>query len=226
MTPTDAGWSRTTRHRPANRLVSRGLVPAAVLAGSLVGASAAAGAAQPKSVVTTAKIAGFGTVLVASHRPLYEMANDPRGHTTCTGACTQVWKPLIVSHMAAHHLGHVSGLGTIHRSNGQLQVAIHGHGLYFYVGDHSMSHAAGQGFANKWFLVHTNGTLDRAGTNNPPPPMTPPSTTPPPTSPPPTSPPPPSPPTTTPPPPPPPPTTTVPPTTTTTTSGGGGGVGF
>jgi predicted lipoprotein with Yx(FWY)xxD motif len=210
------------------------------LAGSL-GATTLAGAAQPKPVVTTAKVTGLGTVLVASHRVVYEKANDPKGKSTCTGGCATIWPPLIVSSKTAHHLGHIAGLGTIKRSNGKLQVAIHGRALYFNAGDHSLSQANGQGFLNTWFTVHANGSLDRTTTSAPM--ATVPSTSqsasspssssttrptpapagPAPTSPPPTSPPPTTPPTTS---PPPPTTTTAPPTTTTTTSGGGGGVGF
>jgi len=244
MRRTDAARTQPSRHRLANRhVVALGLVPAAVLAGSL-GATTVAGASGSQSVVGTAKIAGLGTVLVASHRPLYEMASDPKGHTTCTGACTTIWKPLIVSHKQAHHLGRVSGLGTIHRPNGQLQAAIHGHALYFFAGDHTQSQAGGQGFGNNWFTVHPNGTLDRtvssgtivtvpptssspssSTTTRPTSTTTRPTSAPAsPTSPAPTMPPPTSPPTTS--PPPPTTTTTVPPTTTTTTSGGGGGVGF
>ncbi|HXB38390.1 MAG TPA: hypothetical protein VNU75_11820 [Acidimicrobiales bacterium] len=247
MRPTDVARTQPSRHRLANRrVVALGLVPAAVLAGSL-GATTVAGATGSQSVVGTAKIAGLGTVLVASHRPLYEMASDPKGHTSCTGACTTVWKPLIVSHKQLHHLGRVSGLGTIHRPNGQLQAALHGHALYFFAGDHTQSQAGGQGFANNWFTVHPNGTLDRtvsSGTIVTVPPTSTPGTSPSsstttrptstttrptsapasPSSPAPTTPPPTSPPTTS--PPPPMTTTTVPPTTTTTTSGGGGGVGF
>jgi predicted lipoprotein with Yx(FWY)xxD motif len=246
MTPTDAVHARTFRSGIASRLlVRRGLVPAAVLAGSL-GATTFAGASQPKPVVTTAKVTGLGTVLVASHRVLYAKANDPKGKSTCTGGCATIWPPLIVSSRTAH-LGHIAGLGTIKRSNGKLQVAIHGHALYFNAGDHSQSQTNGQGFQNNWFTVHANGSLDRTTTSAPmatvpstsqpaPSPTSSSSTTrptsapagsapisPPPTSPPPTSPPPTSPPTTS---PPPPTTTTAPPTTTTTTSGGGGGVGF
>jgi predicted lipoprotein with Yx(FWY)xxD motif len=243
MRPIDAARTQAFRHGFVNRrLVGRGLVPAAVLAGSL-GATAAAGASTPQSIVTTAKIAGLGTILEASNRPLYVMASDPKGRTTCTGGCTSIWKPLIVTGKQAHHLGHVSGLGTIHRSNKQLQVAIHGHALYWFVNDHSKSRAVGQAFLNNWFTVKSNGTLNRTASSGTivtvPPTSQPgsspsaPSTTrptaapasPAPSTPAPTSPPPTAPPTTS---PPPPPTTTPPPppTTTTTTSGGGGGVGF
>jgi predicted lipoprotein with Yx(FWY)xxD motif len=242
MTATDAVHARTIRSGVAyRRLARRGLVPAAVLAGSL-GATTFAGATQPKAVVTTAKVTGLGTVLVSQHRVLYAKANDPKGQSTCTGGCATIWPPLIVSSKTAHHLGHVAGLGTIKRSNGKLQVAIHGRALYFNAGDHSLSRANGQGFADTWFTVHANGSLDRTTTSAPvattvpstsPPAPSPSSSTttrptaapagPAPTSPPPTSPPTTSPPTTS---PPPPTTTTPPPTTTTTTSGGGGGVGF
>src|SRR5690349_1215883 len=143
MRSTDALRTHAVRPLFAHGVVRRGLVPAAVVA-SAFGASATAGASQPQSVVTTAKISGLGSILVAAHRPLYEKATDPKGHTTCTGGCTNFWKPLTVSHKQVHHLGHVSGLGTIHRSNGQLQVAVHGHALYWFAGDHSQSHANGQ----------------------------------------------------------------------------------
>jgi predicted lipoprotein with Yx(FWY)xxD motif len=169
MRPSDVARTPTVpTFRPGygnRRLVRRGLLPAAIVAGAL-GTTALAGASPPPPVVTSAQIAGLGTVLVASHRPLYEMANDPRGHSSCTGACAKTWLPLIVSHRAAHHLGHVSGLGTIHRSDGRLQVALHGHALYFFAADHSTSHAGGQGYANNWFTVHTNGSLDRASTKS------------------------------------------------------------
>lgn len=244
MTPNDAVRAPLFRYR---RLACRGFVPAAVLAGSL-GAGTFAGAAAPKPVVTTAKVTGLGTVLVAGNRVLYAKANDPKGKSTCTGGCATIWPPLLVSSKTAHHLGHIAGLGTIKRSNGKLQVAIHGHPLYFNAGDHSLAQAHGQGFQNNWFAVHTNGSLDRTTTSAPisTVPSTPssssPSTTrptsapanpsnpaptsPPPSGPAPTSPPPTSPPTTAPPPPPPTTTPPPPPTTTTTTSGGGGGVGF
>lgn len=244
MTPTDDAV-RTHSNRPgpvSHRLVRRGLVPAAAVVG-LVGAMTVPVAAATKPVVTSAKIPGLGTVLESGQRPLYVWANDPRGRSTCTGGCATIWPPLIVSSKAAHHLGRFSGLGTIHRSKGVLQAAIHGHALYFFEGDHTKSHAGGQGVAS-FFTVHTNGTLVHSVNSAPL--STVPSTSQPasspssstttrPTSAPnhstPTSPPPTNPPSTTPttaPAPPPTTTTYVPPTTTTTTTTApsGGGVGF
>src|SRR5579859_7110917 len=161
MTRTAAVRTPATRRGRANlRLIRRGLVPAAVVAG-LVGATSIPVAASTKTVVTSARIPGLGAVLESGHRPLYEWVNDPQGQSTCTGGCATIWPPLIVSAKAAHHLGRFPGLGTIHRSKGVLQAAIHGHALYFFEGDHTMSHAGGQG-VNSFFTVHTNGTLDRS----------------------------------------------------------------
>lgn len=239
MTLNDAVLTPTTRSGRVHRhLARRGLVPAAVVAG-LFGATTVPVGASTNPVVTSVRVPGLGNILESGQRPLYVWVNDPKGQSTCTGGCATIWPPLLVSAKAAHHLGRVSGLGTIHRSKGVLQVTIHGHALYFNAGDHSKSHASGQGFLGMWFTVHANGTLDRSASAGPvsPVPTTsqqaPTSTTTRPTSAPngpaPTSVPPTSPATTTPttaPPPPPTTTTYVPPTTTTTTAPSGGGVGF
>lgn len=241
MTLTEAVLTPTTRSPRAHRLARRGLVPVAV-ATVIFGATTVPVGASTNPVVTSVRVPGLGNILESGQRPLYVWVNDPKGQSTCTGGCATIWPPLLVSSKAAHHLGRFSGLGTIHRSKGVLQVTIHHHALYFNAGDHSKSHASGQGFIGEWFTVHANGTLDRSASAGPmstvpttsrPAPSPSSSTTTRPTSAPngpaPTSPPPTSPATTTPttaPPPPPTTTTYVPPTTTTTTAPSGGGVGF
>ena len=214
---------------------------AAVCGTIAVGTSAVpalASAATVRPVVSTADIAGLGTVLVTGNHPLYVTTNDARGHSTCTGPCAGVWIPLVVSFKSARHLGHLRGLGTVRRAGGRRQMAIDGRPLYFLRSDHTLADASGQGFANVWFTVHPNGSVARvvvagpaptvtappASTTSPPPVSTPtsgsrsvpPSTLPPagpsPTSTQPTS--------------PPPPTTSPPSTTTTTSPPSGGGVSF
>jgi len=118
--------------------------------------------ASPAPVVSKANISGLGVVLVSGHRAVYVFTHDPKGHSTCTGSCAARWSPVIVSTSTAHHLGHVHGLGTIHRAHGKLQLAIHGHPLYFNKGDHSVTRAKGQGYEDAWFVVRPNGTIDRA----------------------------------------------------------------
>ena len=233
--------------RPQRRhLVGRALAPSLLVAGAAAAAVAPAVGATTNQQVATANVTGVGRVLVFGHRVLYVHSTDPRRHSTCTGACATVWPPFLVSGSAAHHLGHVHGLGTIHRPNGRLQVTINGHPLYFFSGDKNLTAAMGQGFFNMWFTVRTNGTAVHVAKANSAPaapaptststthssttttqgshssggqvPVAPAPTTTPPTNPPaPTTTPPTSPPTT---------TTTYAPPTTTTTTGGGGGVGF
>jgi predicted lipoprotein with Yx(FWY)xxD motif len=230
-------------------LVGRALGLSLLVAGAAATAAAPALAGATTSrQVATANVAGVGRVLVFGHRVLYVHSTDPKRHSTCTGVCATIWPPLVVSGSAAHHLGHVHGLGTIHRPNGRLQVTINGHPLYFFSGDKSLTAAMGQGFLNMWFTVRANGTVVHVAKANSAPaapapaststtthpsttttqgshssggpmPAPPAPTTTPPTSPPPS-------PTTTPTTNPPTTTTTYSPPTTTTTAGGGGGVGF
>jgi predicted lipoprotein with Yx(FWY)xxD motif len=229
------------RIRPASSTSDRGLrwlLISILLVAASVTVSTLAGASPSKPVVTTARIPGLGTVLVARHRPLYVFTQDPVGRSTCTGSCATEWPPLLVSGTPAHHLGHLRGLGTIHRQGGRIQVTFHGHPLYFFARDTTLKSSSGEGFQGLWFAVRPNGTeVSPSGSASAPTSAVPPTpspaspapvgggtgprpTSPPPTSPPPTSPPPTSPPPTSPPP------TSPPPPPTTTTAPPGGGVSF
>jgi predicted lipoprotein with Yx(FWY)xxD motif len=229
--------------RLQRRRLRRAFAPSLLVAGvAAAGVAPAVAGATTNQQVATANVAGVGRVLVFGHRVLYLNSFDTKRHSSCAGVCATVWPPLLVSRSAAHHLGHVHGLGTFHRTNGRLQVTINGHPLYFFSGDKNLAAAMGQGFLNMWFTVRANGTaVHLAKANSAPtststtthssttttqgphtqgtqPPVIPAPTTTPPTSPP--------PPATTTPTHPPTTTTTSPPPTTTTTAGGGGGVGF
>ena len=145
-----------SRRRLAVRLaVAPGLLS---LGAAAVAVPAPAGAVT-SSQVSVATIPGLGKVLVFGHHVLYVDTSDPKRHSTCTGGCAQLWPPLLVSTRAAHHLGRVHGLGTIHHSKGRLQVTINGHPLYFFSGDTTLTAAKGQGVANVFFAVHPNGTV-------------------------------------------------------------------
>jgi predicted lipoprotein with Yx(FWY)xxD motif len=235
------GGAESTRLQ-RRHLVGRVLAPGLLAVGGAAVAPVLAGATTNQQVAT-ATVAGVGRVVVFGHRVVYMHSTDTRRHSTCTGVCATVWPPLVVSGQAAHHLGHLHGLGTIRRPNGRLQVTINGHPLYFFSGDKNLT-AVGQGFLNMWFTVRANGTAVHVVKANAAPatpaapapksstttttqgshssgtqmPVAPVPTTTPPTSPP-------APPTTTP-TSPPTTTTTSPPPTTTTTAPGGGGVSF
>jgi predicted lipoprotein with Yx(FWY)xxD motif len=217
--------------RTRSRSVVRWVVAPLLLALSAAAVPASAGATTSPQV-SVAKISGVGNVLVFGHRALYVHTGDTTRHSTCTGVCAVAWPPLLVSSRSAHHLGRVHGLGTFRRANGRIQVTIKGQPLYFFAADKTLTSAKGQGFANVFWTVRSNGTVvhvkpvaapapalpvptstsSTSGTQGTQPPMAPAPTSPPPTSPPPTAPP------TT--------TTTSPPPTTTTTVPSGGGVSF
>ncbi len=214
---------------------------------ALVGATLAAAVMTPAGASTshtitikTAQVPKVGLVLTTNAGlTLYHFTSDPTGTSTCTGACAQIWLPLLLP-KGDHLQGPrgLKGLSTIHVAHGRRQVAFHGAALYHYTGDTKAGQAKGQGIEGMWFAVLKSGipAADHLSTPASPPvtttppstPGTTPATTPtpspaatPPTMTPSTQPPTTQPPTTQPP-------TTQPPDTTTptTTSTGTGGAGF
>ncbi len=148
--------------------VAGGIVAAVVLsAGTLIASafaaysSASAVSPSGKSLtITTQRVANVGTVLATkSGLTLYRYAVDPAGTVTCTGACAKVWPPLLlpkgVRHLKTPH--GVKGLSVIHVAGGRLQVVFHHQALYTFVSDKKKGQATGQGVANDWFVVLSNG---------------------------------------------------------------------
>lgn len=98
----------------------------------------------------------MGVLLVAASNghTLYTFDSDSPGVSRCGGSCAAIWPPL--SLMAGETLtggtGVAGALGTIHRSDGTVQVTYRGLPLYFFHNDM----APGQTFGNYtgWSLVH------------------------------------------------------------------------
>ena len=157
------GAGRVRRHAVAGALSAAGLVAAALsLALVLAAPAGSAGATTTtgKTVkVSTAKVAGVGTVLTsASGLTLYRFANDPKGMSTCTGACAKVWPPLLAA-KGSHVSGPkgVKGLSLISVANGHWQVAFHDVALYRFEGDKKKGQAQGQNVGKVWFAVLKSG---------------------------------------------------------------------
>src|SRR3954451_19294314 len=74
----------------------------------------------------------FGNVLFDGRGfVLYAFTKDPRGRSTCSGACAAAWPPFIVSRTARAGAGTKgSMLGVVKRSDGRLQAAYAGKPLY------------------------------------------------------------------------------------------------
>ena len=124
------------------------------------GGPASAPSSQPKTIkISTAKVAGVGTVLTtASGLTLYRFTEDKPGTSACTGACAKVWPPLLAS-KGAHVSGPkgVKGLAVMKVGNGHWQVAFHKIPLYRFAGDKTKGQATGQNVGKVWFAALKSG---------------------------------------------------------------------
>jgi predicted lipoprotein with Yx(FWY)xxD motif len=120
--------------------------------------------AVPATARTTVKTrqGPLGTFLADSHgRTLYLFMKDRTRRSRCSGACAQLWPPLIARHGVRAGSGvKASKLSTSRRSDGRRQVVYAGHPLYRYSGDAAPGDTTGEGlntFGGKWWLVSPAG---------------------------------------------------------------------
>jgi predicted lipoprotein with Yx(FWY)xxD motif len=162
----------TTLSKPKFRVLgTAALVPLALVVAACGSSSpshkssapAASQSTSPKAAaVTISTTKGpAGTYLVGSSgRALYLWAADTSGKSACSGACAEVWTPLVGTASAASGVNSAD-LGTISRSDGKKQVTYAGHPLYYYAADSGAGTTHGQGstsFGAKWWLVAPSGT--------------------------------------------------------------------
>jgi predicted lipoprotein with Yx(FWY)xxD motif len=126
---------------------------------------AASSAPSATATVVTVKHNGrLGTILAAGPQRLtvYMFVADKGSTSTCSGACAQVWPPVITSSSATAQGGAiVADLGTITRSDGTKQVTYKGHPLYYYAADKGSSSAYGQAlssFGAPWYVITPSGS--------------------------------------------------------------------
>ena len=134
---------------------------------SASGAGTTAAAKVPAVKITTAQIAGLGTVLVnGQHHALYAFLPDDRKQVSCVGACASIWPPVVLA--AGQKPIADTGINASllssdanPTSSGRV-VTYAGWPLYAYVGDTSPDQATGQakdlngGF---WYLMSPDGKL-------------------------------------------------------------------
>ena len=113
------------------------------------------------TVVKTASNSTLGaTVLVNDQgRTLYHLSAEHGGKFICnSAACVATWPPLLAS-AAGTPTGSVSGLGTVKRPNGALQVTYNGEPLYTFSHDKA-GEANGQGIKDvgTWTAVTTGAS--------------------------------------------------------------------
>ena len=148
-------------------MVAQGALVAATLAAAVM---TPAGASTSHTLtIKTAQVPKVGLVLTTNTGlTLYHLTSDPTGRSTCTGACAQIWLPLLLP-KGDHLQGPrgLKGLSTIHVAHGRRQVAFHGAALYHFTGDTKLGQAKGQGIAGMWFAVLKSGAPAAAHVSTP-----------------------------------------------------------
>jgi predicted lipoprotein with Yx(FWY)xxD motif len=133
-------------------------------ASSPVSAAPAAPAASSGSTLDTAlrttENSSLGTIVVdGSGRTLYRFDKDSASPPTsnCTGACADLWPPVLVGTQITLSGIDRSLLGTIKRSDGTVQLTLNGWPLYRYAGDSAPGQINGEGVGGVWFAVRPTG---------------------------------------------------------------------
>lgn len=155
-----------------------GVLAAAALAGggaaldSALAGSGTAAAMAPVSATTAPAAAPAaigvaalapGTALVdGTGRALYLFEADQTDMSTCTGACAQVWPPLLADGAVPRATGSVQAslVSTSARADGSRQVTYNGHPLYYFAGDKAPGETKGQdihNFGGGWYVVTAGG---------------------------------------------------------------------
>jgi predicted lipoprotein with Yx(FWY)xxD motif len=124
--------------------------------------TAASGAESGAAVLTVAKAAKVGPVLVdAKGFTVYDFHKDKGTTSSCYGACAQVWPPVLSEGAPTAGEGAMSSkLGTTSRKDGTTQVTYAGHPLYTYTVDQKPGEANGNdssSFGAQWYALKANG---------------------------------------------------------------------
>jgi predicted lipoprotein with Yx(FWY)xxD motif len=157
--------------------LGRGVLLAAALVAGLLAAFYAVNAsgAGGTRVVMTAKNKTLGKTILVNRQglTLYSLSVERHGRFICTNsACLSLWKPLLVP-KGTKPTG-VTGLGTVKRPTGKIQVAYRGAPLYRFVNDRKRGDIKGNGFKDvgTWRVVvvgkaQTSTTTSQTTTTSP-----------------------------------------------------------
>lgn len=107
--------------------------------------------ASPVKITHNAKL---GRILVTTRGlTLYYFKRDRAGHSSCSGACSRAWPPLLTrsAHLGTFHLP--AKLGTVSHHGGKRQVTYNGWPLYRFAGDRRRGDTRGQGILGLWFAA-------------------------------------------------------------------------
>src|SRR6266571_8423168 len=134
----------------------------AVLAAAAAVLVLAAPSMGERASTVGAHTSSYGTILFDGRGfVLYAFTHDPRGRSTCSGACAKAWPPYLARRAPSAGPGaKASLLGTVRRADGTIQAAYAGRPLYYYVGDTKAGQILCQHvsqFGGLWLVVRANG---------------------------------------------------------------------
>jgi len=96
---------------------------------------------------------------------LYWFALDTPSASNCNGSCASYWPPVIGTPSLASGVSLTGKLGTIKRSNGQLQATYEGHPLYTFKSDTSAGEDSGNALnasGGLWWAMTASGVKIKA----------------------------------------------------------------
>jgi predicted lipoprotein with Yx(FWY)xxD motif len=142
---------------------SRPVAPVASSGGS-------AGSGLDAALRATTNSALGPIVVDGSGRTLYRFDKDSASPpaSNCEGACAKLWPPVLVGTQISLTGINRALLGAIKRSDGTVQLTLHGWPLYRYAGDSAPGDVKGEGIGGIWFAVKPTGAkaLPAGSTSN------------------------------------------------------------
>jgi predicted lipoprotein with Yx(FWY)xxD motif len=111
--------------------------------------------------IKTMSINGHQVLTDSSGFVLYWFALDTPTASNCNGSCASYWPPVLGNPSLASGISLSGKLGTIKRSNGQLQATYDGHPLYTFKSDTSAGEDSGNALnasGGLWWAMTASGT--------------------------------------------------------------------
>jgi len=121
----------------------------------------------PAYEVQTRDIAGLGKIITDGKGfTLYMYRPDHQGPSQCSGLCAKQWPPLVLPAGVRRPIAgpgvRAALLGTVRRSDGQLQETYDRWPLYLWMGDAAPGQATGQADdMGLWYVLSVTGAVDR-----------------------------------------------------------------
>jgi predicted lipoprotein with Yx(FWY)xxD motif len=120
----------------------------------------AASSSDMAAGIKTTSIGGRVVLTDSAGYVLYWFAIDTPTTSKCNGTCATYWPPLLGTPSLASGVSLTGKLGTIKRSNGQIQATYDGHPLYTFKSDSSAGMDSGNGVNTSggfWWAMTASG---------------------------------------------------------------------